>query len=368
MNNKLKLMTIVGTRPEIIRLSEIIKKCDKYFDHILVNTMQNSDYELNRVFFDNFNLKKAKYNLEINNTNPGTAIADVITKTYDVMQKENPDAILILGDTNSALSSISAKKLRIPIFHLEAGNRSYDLNLPEEINRKIVDEISDINMPYSERARMNLIEEGKRNEWIIKTGSPLYEVIKVNRKNFSKSNILNELKIKKDEYFIVSLHRNENVTNPEKLDNLLKNIMNCSTFYNKSVVISLHPKTKDLLSKNNIKVPHQFIVSKPFDFFDYMCLQMNSFCVVSDSGSLAEESNILKFSSVSLRNSTERQEALELGNFILGNLDSENLINAINIIKSNVDINDVSDYHIDNVSNITINTIQSFTKKIKSRY
>lgn len=368
MNNKIKLITIIGTRPEIIRLSEIIKKCDLYFNHTLINTMQNSDVQLNEVFFKNFNLKNAKYNLEINNKSTGTAIGDIISKTYEILELENPDAILILGDTNSSLSAICAKRLQIPIFHMEAGNRSYDMNLPEEINRKIIDEISDINMPYSERARMNLVEEGKRMEWIIKTGSPLYEVILKNKPNIDKSNILSNLKIKEKEYFLISLHRNENISNNKKLIKLLENIQKASVFFNKDVIISLHPKTKDLLNKNKVIMPNNFIVSEPFDFFDYMKLQLNSFCVISDSGSLAEESNILNFPSVSLRNSTERQEAIEFGTFILANLESEDLINSIEIIISEKRRNNILDYHIENVSDTVINTIQSFTKKIKSRY
>lgn len=368
MNKKLKLMTIIGTRPEIIRLSEVIKKCDEHFNHILVNTMQNSNSQLNKVFFENFGLVNAKYNLQINNKNAGTAIADIISKTYEIMDIEKPNAILILGDTNSGLSAISAKKLHIPIFHMEAGNRSYDINLPEEVNRKIIDEISDINMPYSERARMNLIEEGKRMEWIIKTGSPLNEVIIKNKSNIDKANILSKLALKENEYFLVSLHRNENVIDSEKLLKLLINIEKSSTFFKKSVVLSLHPKTKDILNRNNISIPSNFIVSEPFDFFDYMKLQICSFCVISDSGSLAEESNILHFSAVSLRNSTERQEAIEHGSFILGNLDSENLINSIKIITSQKRENIVCDYHLNNVSDTIVNVIQSFTKKIKSIY
>lgn len=368
MQNKLKLITIVGTRPEIIRLSEIIKKCDKHFNHILVNTMQNSDINLNKIFFENFHLKQAKYNLKINDKNTGHAIGDIISKTYDIIETEKPDAILILGDTNSSLSAISAKRLQIPIFHMEAGNRSYDLNLPEEINRKIIDEISDINMPYTERARMNLVEEGKSMEWIIKTGSPLYEVIINNKTAIYESDILSKLNLKIKNYFLISLHRNENISNCEKLSKLLTNIEKASVFFNKNVVISLHPKTKDLLNKGSIVIPNNFIVSEPFNFFDYMKLQVNSFCVISDSGSLAEESNIMNFQSVSLRNSTERQEAIEYGTFILGNLDSESLINSIEIIVSQKKKNVIQDYHLENVSDIVVNTIQSFTKKIKSRY
>lgn len=368
MNRKIKLMTIIGTRPEIIRLSTIIKKCDKYFNHVLVNTMQNSSTKLNQVFFENFELAPPEYTLSINNKNPGTAIGDIVTKTYEIMLKEKPDALLILGDTNSALSSISAKKLKIPIFHMEAGNRSYDLNLPEEVNRKIIDEISDLNMPYSERARINLLEEGKNSEYIIKTGSPLYEVIKNNASKLRKSEILNNLKIKSKEYFLVSIHRDENVSNPEKLIQLFANVKTSGETYNKKVVISLHPKTKDILKRNKIKFPSGFIVSEPFDFFDYLFLQTNAFCVISDSGSLAEESNILNFTCVSLRNSTERQESLEMGGFILGNLDSDSLINSIRIALDRNSWNKVPDYHIDDVSSTVINIIQSFTKKIKLKY
>lgn len=366
---KLKIVTIVGTRPEIIRLSLIIKKLDIFFDHILVNTMQNSDNELNANFFNELSIRKPDYILNISNRNTGHAIGEVISKSYDLLSKINPDCILILGDTNSGLSAISAKRLRIPIFHMEAGNRSFDLNLPEEINRRIIDEISDINLPYTERSRMNLIHEGKEPRWIFKTGSPLCEVFIEFSKQINKSDILNKQKLLSNDYFLVSLHRSENTSDHKKLLKLFQNISKLGIHFNKKIIVSLHPRTKKTLDDNKILIPDNFIISKPFSFFDYNKLQKESFCVISDSGSLAEESHILKFKAISLRNSTERQESLEFSNFTIGNLDYDSLLCAINLKNNNSIQNceNSTDYDIKNVSDKIINIIQSYTLLVKNR-
>ncbi|MGL4950259.1 MAG: non-hydrolyzing UDP-N-acetylglucosamine 2-epimerase [Mycoplasma sp.] len=366
---KLKVMTIVGTRPEIIRLSVVMKKMDLFFDHIIINTMQNFDKNLNDIFFKDLNVRCPDYTLEVKDKNAGHVIGNIISQTYDLMIKEKPDCILILGDTNSALSAISAKRLKIPIFHMEAGNRSYDLNLPEEINRTIVDSISDINLPYTERARSNLLEEGHLNREVFKTGSPLFEVLDFYSDKIKQSKIINNLKLKKDDFFLVSIHRDENTSDINKLIKLLNNIVCASKTFNKKIVISLHPKTKNILEENSYKISKDFIISEPLGFFDYINLQKNSFCVISDSGSLAEESFILNFNAVSLRNSTERQESFESAAMSLGNIEKDTLINSINFSISKKQNNiKYHDYLIPNVSDIIINLIQSFSKIIKDKY
>lgn len=366
---KLKIVTIVGTRPEIIRLSIIIKKLDIFFDHILINTMQNTHPELNSNFFKELNIRNPDYTLEISNKNTGHAIGDIISKTYDLFFDIKPDCILVLGDTNSGLSAISAKRLRIPIFHMEAGNRSFDLNLPEEINRRIIDEISDINLPYTERSRMNLIHEGKEPRWIFKTGSPLNEVFIKFSKKINDSKILESFKLSNNDYFLVSLHRSENTSDHKKLLKLFQNISKLGIHFNKKIIVSMHPRTKNIIDNNNIIIPNNFIISKPFTFFDYNKLQKESFCVISDSGSLAEESYILGFKAVSLRNSTERQEALEFSNFTIANLDYDSLVNAINLNTSflNESKKD-NDYNIENTSSIVVNIIQSYAFLIKNKH
>lgn len=365
---KIKVATIFGTRPEIIRLSLIIKKIDKYFDHILINTMQNYDESLNKKIFEELDIRSPDYYLTKNNfTSTGDIIGKIISETYTILENEKPDCILILGDTNSGFSAISSKKLQIPIFHMEAGNRSFDINLPEEINRRIIDEISDINLPYSERARNNLIAEGKNSNNIFKTGSPLVEVINHYLPKINNSNILNELFIKKEKYILVSIHRHENLLD-SKIKNLLNSVKKVGEFLSKKIIFSLHPTTKNKLEKLKINLPKEFIICEPFGFFDYCKLQINSFCVISDSGSLAEESYIMNFAAVSIRNSTERQEAIEQSNFILGNLDYDNLVNSIEISKQLSSRIFCPDYDEKDVSSKIIRIIQSYTKIIKSQY
>ncbi|MGL5630450.1 MAG: UDP-N-acetyl glucosamine 2-epimerase [Mycoplasmoidaceae bacterium] len=365
---KLKIISIVGTRPEIIRLSIIFKLFDKIFNHIIVNTMQNFDNSLNEKIFDELNIRKADYFLKNENISPGKLIGNIISETYSIFEKEKPDAVLILGDTNSGLSAISAKKLHIPIFHMEAGNRSFDINLPEEINRKIIDEIADINLPYSERARNNLILEGKNSNRIFKTGSPLKEVIDYYSKEINSSNILNNLNLEKGKYILVSIHRKENLVNHSKIKNILNNLQKISEHYKKRIVLSLHPTTKNILEKYSIEIPSDFVFSKPFGFYEYSKMQINSFCVISDSGSLAEEAYLMNFKSISIRNSTERQEAIESSNFILGNLDYDSLVNSIDIIISLKNKSTCLDYEVENVSTKIARIIQSYTKVIKKEY
>ena len=365
---KLKVISIVGTRPEIIRLSMIFKKMDLYFNHIIINTMQNYNNYLNKNFFKELNLRDANYFLSKNDSiSTGKIIGNIISETYDIFQKENPDCILILGDTNSGLSAIAAKKLHIPIFHMEAGNRSFDYNLPEEINRKIIDEISDINLPYSERARNNLLAEGKVSNEIFKIGSPLKEVIDNYYSAIKSSDILDKLSLNNNSYILVSIHRKENLLDL-KIENILNNISKIGHHFSKKIILSLHPTTRSKIEKLNIEIPDNFLISEPYGFFDYCKLQINSFCVISDSGSLAEESYMLNFKAVSVRNSTERQEAIEDSNFILGNLDFNSLVNSIEIINSVKNKVYCSAYEESHVSDKIVRIIQSYAKIAKKKY
>ena len=368
MSKKLKLFTVVGTRPEIIKLSEVIKKCDKYFDHVLVHTGQNWDYTLNEIFFENFGLRKPDFFLDSVGTTLGETIGNIIAHSYALLEKERPDALLILGDTNSALCAISAKRLKIPIFHMEAGNRCFDENLPEEINRKIIDHISDINLPYTEHARRYLLSEGITKQNIFVTGSPMAEVIDKNMEKIKSSGILNELGLKKDSYILVSAHREENIDNEANFNSLMKALNDIAETYQMPIIYSMHPRTQDRLNKRNIKL-HKLIKNlKPFGFFDYNRLQLDSFCVLSDSGTLAEESSILGFSGVSLRTSTERPEVIDKGSFIIGGINTHDIVQSIELareMKANAEVALTAlDYQDKNVSVKVVKIIQSYTKLV----
>lgn len=317
--SKLKLMTIIGTRPEIIRLSEIIKKCDKYFDHILVHTGQNYDYTLNQIFFDDLDLRTPDVFLNAVGNNLGETIGNIISKSYQIMVEKKPDALLILGDTNSCLSAIPAKRLHIPIFHMEAGNRCFDECLPEETNRRIVDHIADVNLCYSEHARRYLNWEGTAKERTYVVGSPMAEVLTAHMDKINKSEILNKLGLKKNQYILLSAHREENIDTEENFISLMTAINHLAEKYKMPIIYSTHPRSKKFIEQRNFKF-HPLVRSmQPFGFTDYNNLQLNSFCVVSDSGTLPEESAFFKtFAAVCIRTSTERPEALDKGNFILG--------------------------------------------------
>lgn len=363
---KLKLMTILGTRPEIIRLSEIIKKCDMYFNHILVHTGQNWDYTLNEVFFQEFGLRSPDFYLNSVGDNLGQTMGNIIAKSYELLSKEEPDAILILGDTNSALSAISAKRLKIPIFHMEAGNRCFDQNLPEEINRKIVDHIADVNLPYTEHARRYLIAEGYRKEHIYVTGSPLTEVLKVYGEKIEKSGILDELDLKPNNYILISAHREENIDKEENFISLMNAVNKIAEQYNMPLIYSMHPRSQKMIEKRNYKL-HPLVRSlKPFGFFDYNKLQKNAFCVISDSGTVPEEASILGFPAVSIRTSTERPEAFDKGAIILGGITGEDVLQAVELCRSmwehRDEVEPVPDYHDTNVSVKVVKLIQSYTK------
>lgn len=362
---KLKLMTIVGTRPEIIRLSETIKKCDKYFEHILVHTGQNWDYTLNQVFFEDLDLREPDYYLDTVGEHLGETMGNIIAKSYEVIKKENPDALLVLGDTNSAMSAISAKRLKCPIFHMEAGNRCWDWNVSEMINRKIVDHIADINLPYTEHSRRYLISEGIDGKTIFVTGSPMQEVLQAHMQKIHKSDVLERLKLDKGKYILVSAHREENIDNEENFMNLMNSINNIAEKYQMPVIYSTHPRSKKFIELRKFKF-HPLVQSrKPFGFIDYNKLQMNSYCVLSDSGTLSEESAILKFSAVLIRTSTERPEVLDSGSIVIGGIKNENVEQAIELAIEMQRNNEESvlpdDYKDVNVSIKIVKLIQSYS-------
>lgn len=363
--NKLKVMTILGTRPEIIRLAAVIKACDRYFNHILVHTGQNWDYNLNAIFFEELELRKPDHFLNVVGNDLGETMGNIIAKSYSLMKKENPDALLILGDTNSALSAISAKRLKIPIFHMEAGNRCFDQNVPEEINRKIVDHISDINLPYTEHSRRYLLSEGLRKEHIFVTGSPMLEVLSKYRDKIDKSNVLTELGLEKKKYILVSAHREENI-DIERNFMFLVEAFNCvAEEFKLPIIYSTHPRSLKKITEKHIEFNPLIKNLKPFGFFAYNKLQQNAFCVLSDSGTISEESSILNFPAVLIRTSTERPEVLDKGSIIIGGIKAEDVVNAIYLAVNSYEEQRYNikpvDYYDANVSLKVVKIIQSYT-------
>lgn len=362
--NKLKLMTIVGTRPEIIKLSEIIKKCDKYFDHILVHTGQNYDYTLNELFFEELELREPDFYLGVVGDNLGQTMGNVIAKSYELMMEQKPDAILVLGDTNSCLSVISAKRLKIPIFHLEAGNRCFDENLPEEINRRIVDHTSDVNLCYTEHARRYLFAEGIRKEQTYVVGSTIAEVLKANLEKIKNSSVLETLGLEKGKYILLSAHREENIDNEKNFFELMNAVNAMAENYNMPVIYSTHPRSKKFIEQRGFVFHPNVRSMQPFGFADYNNLQLNAYCVVSDSGTVPEEGSYFKFPAVSVRTSTERPESLEKGNFIIGSITTEQVLQAVDLAVSMYHNNDLGvttpDYTDENVSVKVVKIIQSY--------
>jgi len=358
-------MTIVGTRPEIIKLSEIIKKCDKYFNHILVHTGQNYDNMLNDVFFKDLDLRSPDFCLDVAGENLGVTIGNIISKSYDIMARIKPDALLVLGDTNSTLSVISAKRLKIPIFHLEAGNRCFDENLPEEVNRKVVDHISDVNLCYTEHARRYLNFEGIPKERTFVVGSPMAEVLHKYRDKIEESRILEKLGIIKGKYILLSAHREENIDIEENFSELMNAVNSIAETYEMPVIYSTHPRSKKFIEKRKFTFHPGVRSLRPFGFIDYNCLQKNAYCVVSDSGTLAEEASYFKFPAVSIRTSTERPEALDKGNMVIGGITKDQVLSgielAVNMHLSGDIGSDVPDYTDMNVSNKVVKLIQSYT-------
>ena len=368
--DKLKLMIIVGTRPEIIRLSEVIKKCDKYFNTILVHTGQNYDYELNGIFFKDLGLRDPDYYLEAVGDDLGSTIGNIIDRSYKLMVKEEPDAVLVLGDTNSCLSVIGAKRLHIPTFHMEAGNRCFDECLPEETNRRIVDVISDVNMCYSEHARRYLNAFGVARERTYVTGSPMAEVLSVHLEEIRNAKILEELNLEKGKYILLSAHREENIDTKENFESLFSAINAIAKTYDVPVLYSCHPRSRKRLEESGFRLDERIIMHKPLGFHDYNNLQMNALCVVSDSGTLPEESSFFlsaghPFPAVAIRTSTERPEALDKGNFILSGISEKEVLQSVELaieMNRNGDLGiPVPDYTDTNVSDKVVKLIQSYT-------
>ena len=361
---KLRLMTIVGTRPEIIKMSEIIKKCDQYFEHILVHTGQNYDYTLNEVFFKELGLREPDYYLGVAGENVGQVMGNVITKSYELMAEVKPDAIIVLGDTNSCLSVLSAKRLKIPVFHMEAGNRCKDENLPEEVIRRIVDVTSDINLCYSENARRYILDTGVKPEYTFVVGSPMAEVLSQNIENINKSNILEELGLESGKYILLSAHREENIDIENNFFSLMNAVNTMAKTYHMPVLYSCHPRSKKYIEMRNFKFNNRVIQHQPLGFFDYNKLQKNAFCVVSDSGTVPEESAYFKFPAVSIRTSTESPEAMENGVFVIGNIISEQILQAVdlavNICNDSDNASNVLAYSDINVSIKVVKIIQSY--------
>ena len=366
--DKLKVMTVVGTRPEIIRLSEVIKACDRYFNHILVHTGQNWDYTLNQVFFQELGLREPDHYLDAVGTDLGETMGNIIAKSYQVLNRERPDALLILGDTNSALCAIAAKRLKVPIFHMEAGNRCFDQNVPEEINRKIVDYISDINLPYTEHSRRYLLSEGIRKEHIFVTGSPMTEVLSKNKEKIQESKVIEELGLEPGGYIVVSAHREENIDHEKNFNSLMNAFNQIAETYQMPLVYSTHPRSWKRIEERGLKFHPLIKQLKPFGFFDYNKLQLNSFCVLSDSGTLSEESAILGFPAVLIRTSTERPEVLDKGTVVIGGITERDIIQAITLCREMWDQREKTvlapDYLDDNVSVKVVKIIQSYTSII----
>jgi UDP-N-acetyl-L-fucosamine synthase len=367
---KLKVMTVVGTRPEIIRLSAVIQKLNssEAIDHVLVHTGQNYDYELNEVFFKDFNLKKPDYFL---NAATGTAIetiGNILIKIDPILEEIQPDAFLVLGDTNSCLTAIAAKKRKIPIFHMEAGNRCFDQRVPEETNRKIVDHIADINLPYSSIAREYLLNEGIPADRIIKTGSPMYEVLMNKKDEIDNSDILSRLGLEKDMYFVVSAHREENINSANFLD-LVETLNTIAENYQLPIILSTHPRTRKMIETKNIKFHSLIQTLKPLGFIDYNKLQIDSKCVLSDSGTISEESSILKFKALNIREAHERPEAMEEGAVMMVGLKKERILQALSIIdnQNNYTINFVEDYMKQNVSDKVVRVIISYVDYVNTK-
>lgn len=330
--NKLKVMTILGTRPEIIRLSRVMSALDKLVDHRIVHTGQNYDYELNDVFFEELGVRQPDHFLNVDTSSLGRSLGEILIKTEQVLLEEKPDAVLVLGDTNSATATIMAKRMKIPTYHMEAGNRSFDANVPEEINRKLVDHLADFNLVYTEHARRHLLSEGLPHRFIYLTGSPMREVLEHSLSSITQSNILSKLKLEKGKFFIVSVHREENVDSKENLTKVIEALTALQDEYGYPVIVSTHPRTRNRLEKLGLLETSQGIsFLKPFGFFDYNKLQMEAFCAISDSGTISEESSILNFPAVTLRRSIERPEALDAGAIALTGLDKDSLIEGVRI-------------------------------------
>ena len=363
-------MTIVGTRPEIIKLSRVIAELEKFTDHILVHSGQNYDYELNEVFFNEMGIKKPDFFLNAAGDNPAETIGNVIMKSDKLLAEVKPDAVLLYGDTNSCLSVISAKRRKIPVFHMEAGNRCFDQRVPEEINRKIVDQLSDVNMTLTEHARRYLIAEGIPPETVIKTGSSMLEVLNYHQNDIENSDVLERLGLKAKDFFIVSTHREENVDSEQNFSDLLESLNKVAETYGKRIIVSTHPRTRSKLEAMDAKEFNSLIeFMKPLGFFDYIALQKNAYCAISDSGTITEESAILNFPAITVRQAHERPEGMDEGTLIMSGLKSNDILNAIEIVTKQWEedhnvVHMVEDYKSDNVSKKVVRIIFSYVNYI----
>ena len=367
MTKKIKLVTVVGTRPELIRLALTIKKCDQFFEHILVHTGQNYDYELNQIFFDDLGIRKPDHFLNVPSNSLGGTLGNVIAYSYDLFQTISPEAILVLGDTNSALCIYSAKRLKIPIFHMEAGNRCFDLNVPEEINRKIADHLADINLPYTENSRRYLLAEGIRKDHIFVTGSPMFETLSAFKESIDSRQTLKSLNLKKGQYILASIHREENLDLKNNFEHILNTFVKVSEQYQRKIIFSTHPRTRKKLEEVNFKLDKNIEFMNPVGFFDYINLQQNAYITLSDSGTLSEEAGILNFPAVSIRTTTERPEAIDFGSVVLGNIETKSILQSIAIAleqnKSKV-LSLPPEYQVTNTSSRVVRVIQGFTSVI----
>jgi UDP-N-acetylglucosamine 2-epimerase (non-hydrolysing) len=363
----MKVMTIVGTRPEIIKMSMVMAELEKYVDHVLVHTGQNYDYELNEIFFENLGVKKPDYFLDVAGKNVAHTIGNIIAKSDDVFEEEKPDAVLLYGDTNSCLAVISAKRRKIPVFHFEAGNRCFDQRVPEELNRKVLDHLSDINFALTEHARRYLIAEGIKPDTIIKPGSPMKEILNFHADSIKNSDILERLNIEKGKFFIVSAHREENIDSEENFNNLLDSLNAIAEKYQFPVIVSTHPRTRiklEGLNRSDMNPIVQFL--KPMGFFDYNKMQQNAFCVISDSGTISEESSIMDFPAITIRQAHERPEGMDEGTLIMTGLTKERILQSIEIVVSQFAYEKrptrlVYDYDVDNFSIKIVRAIMSYT-------
>lgn len=362
--NKLKLMIVMGTRPEIIKLSSVIKKCDKYFDLKIVHTGQNYDYELNKVFFEDLQLRQPDFYLNVVGDNLGQTMGNVISKSYELFSAEKPDAVLVLGDTNSCLCVIAAKRLKIPIFHMEAGNRCKDENLPEEVIRRIVDVTSDVNLCYSENARKYILDTGVKPEYTYVTGSPMTEVLNECIDKINESDVLQKLNLEQKKYILLSAHREENIDIETNFMALMNAVNAMAETYDMPILYSCHPRSRKMIEKRNFVFDKRVIQHQPLGFFDYNKLQQNAFCVVSDSGTIPEEASYFKFPAVSVRTSTERPEAMEKGVFVVGSITKEQVLQAVDLAVSMNENEDkgltVPAYTDENVSTKVVKIIQSY--------
>lgn len=361
---KLKLMTLLGTRPEIIKMSEIIKKCDQYFDHVIVHTGQNYDYTLNEVFFKELGLREPDHYLGVVGDNIGHTMGNVIAKSYDILSEVKPEALIVLGDTNSCLSVIAAKRLKIPVFHMEAGNRCKDENLPEEVIRRIVDITSDVNLCYSENARQYILDSGVKPEYTYVVGSPMAEVLDKNRDAIEASDVLDRLGLTSKGYILLSAHREENIDIEKNFFSLMNAVNALAETYDMPILYSCHPRSKKFIELRGFEFDRRVIQNQPLGFFDYNKLQQEAFCVVSDSGTLPEESAYFNFPAVSVRTSTERPEAMEKGVFTIGSISEEQVLQAVNVAvglnNEGAFASDVPAYVDNNVSTKVVKIIQSY--------